>query len=354
MKKGFVFSIHSIAGLLSGLFILLMSLSGAVLVFHDELDLLDYPQVIVRVNSKIIPVDTCYNNLQKKFPHARVSNCLITLNKEQAFVFTIYDSSYRSGQEALKVFIDPQAGTIKKTQGSQSAITSWAGRFHSSFYLGKTGEWLLGFFSLVFLLSILTGLILFRRNIGAVLAFRKRVFKKGNLHQLIGTYALLFNLMIGVTGFWMQRYVFKKEFYKSYDYTPVLKPSPPLFFSMDRALENLHRQFPDFSARVIYFPQSTKGKTTIYGSRENNSFIQSKKFADAIFLDSTGNVARTAFVNEIDASSRYDIINSQIHFGQYGGLAVKISYSLLGLTGSLLSITGFLQWYKRRKIKNEM
>ncbi len=38
MKKNFIFYIHSFAGLVSGLFILLMSLSGAVLVFHDDID----------------------------------------------------------------------------------------------------------------------------------------------------------------------------------------------------------------------------------------------------------------------------------------------------------------------------
>jgi uncharacterized iron-regulated membrane protein len=348
MKRRFIFTIHSVAGLLSGLFILVMSLSGAVLVFHDELDLLDYPPFVVRANSKIASIDSCYNNLQKKFPHAEISNCLVTHSNQQPFVFTIYDSSYKNGTEALNVFVHPQAGTIQKTQGAKSTITNWVGRLHSSLFLGKMGEWLLGFFSLVFLLSILTGLILFRRNIIAVLTFRKRVLKKRNLHQLIGVYALLFNLMIGVTGFWMQRYVFKKDFYNNYDYTPLLKSSPPLFFSMEGAFENMKKQFPDFDPWVIYFAKSKKGKTAVYGSQSSNSFIHSKKFADAIFLDSTGNVARTAFVNEIDASSRYDIINSQVHYGQYGGWVIKIIYSLFGLTGGLLSITGFLLWYKRK------
>jgi uncharacterized iron-regulated membrane protein len=348
MKRRFIFSIHSVAGLLSGLFILVMSLSGAILVFHEDLDLLDYPAFVLRANSKIVSVDTCYSNLQKEFPHAEISNCQITHSNEQSFVFTIYDSSYKNGKEALRVFLHPQQGTIQKTQGAKSAMMNWVGRLHSSLFLGKTGEWLLGFFSLVFLLSILTGLVLFRRNIVAILTFRKRVFKRQNLHQLIGVYALLFNLMIGVTGFWMQRYVFKKDFYKSYDYTPVLRSSPPLLFSMEEAFEKIHNQFPDFDPWVIYFAQSKKGKTAVYGSRTHNSFIHSKKFADAVFLDSTGNVARTAFVNEIDASSRYDIINAQVHYGQYGGWTIKIIYSLFGLTGGLLSITGFLLWYKRK------
>jgi uncharacterized iron-regulated membrane protein len=87
---------------------------------------------------------------------------------------------------------------------------SWLSKFHNSFHLGKTGEWLLGFFAIVFLLSLCTGLILFRKNIIAVLTFKRSACKRNNLHQVIGVYALLFNLVIAVSGFWMQRYVFQK------------------------------------------------------------------------------------------------------------------------------------------------
>lgn len=226
---------------------------------------------------------------------------------------------------------------------------SWLSGFHSSFHLGKTGEWLLGFFSLIFLLSIITGLILYRKNVGAALLFRRRVFKKNNLHQLIGVYALLFNLMIGVTGFWMQRYVFKKEFYSNESYTQILKTSPALFYNIDSSFEKLHEHFPAFNAAVIYFPQSKKSTTAIYGGLSTNSFIHSKKYADVIFLDSAGNIAKTRFVNDIDPSSRYDIINAQVHYGKYGGLPVKILYCLLGLSGGLLSITGSILWIRRRK-----
>jgi uncharacterized iron-regulated membrane protein len=353
MKKNFIFTIHSIAGVTSGLFILIMSLSGAVLVFHDELDRLEYPADVLRANSKIIPVDSCYNNLKREFPHAQVSNCRLTPGNQQSFVFTIYDSSYKNGKESLKIFMHPQEGTIQKIKGSDTSPANRIGRLHSSLFLGKKGEWLLGFFAIVFVLSITTGLIQYRRKVLAVLTFKKRVFKKGNFHQLIGVYALLFNLMIGITGFWMQRYVFKQEFYKPSGYSPVLKTSPSLFYSLDSSLSQLKEQYPDFTGHVIYFAQSKKAKTVIYGSQSTNSFIHSKDFADAIFLDSTGHVSFTAFVNEIDASSRYDIVNSQVHFGQYGGLPIKIIYCLLGLTGGLLSITGFLLWLKRKNRKIE-
>lgn len=352
MNKRFVFKIHSITGLVSGLFILLMSLSGAALVFHEELDALQQPAVNLEQKNSI-GVDEYYAYIQKQFPHAQISNCVLPEEKNKPVSFFIYDSSYNTGTKAMEVFLHPQSAEVLKTRGGSADIRnnfmSWLSKFHNSFLLGKTGEWLLGFFALIFLLSIVTGIILFRKKILAVLLFKKAVYKRANLHQLIGVYALLFNLMIAGTGFWMQRYVFKKEFYATDNYTPVLKNSPPLSFKFDSAYHEIEKQYPDFTVRVIYFAQSNKGKTALYGNRSRNAYIHSKKFADVIFLDSAGVIAKTRFINEIDAADRYDIINSQLHVARFGGMGIKIIYFVFGLTGALLSITGFLLWLKKRR-----
>ena len=353
MRESYFFCIHSFAGLVSGLFIFLMSFSGATLVFHDELDVFQIPDIITD-QRKLATVDSCYHSIQKYYPNAQISNCGLPENYSKPFSFFIYDSSYKNGTAVMEVFLHPQSALILKTRGGnkdiQNNFMSWLSKFHSSFHLGKAGEWLLGFFSLIFSLSIISGFILFRKNILDIFLFRKTAYKSNNLHQLVGVYALLFNLMIAITGFWMQRYVFKNEFYHTDYYTRVLKTSPPLSFSFDAAYSAIKKAYPDFTSGVIYFAQGNKGMTAVYGSRSSNSFIHSKKMADVIFLDSTGSISKTRFVNEIDAADRYDIINAQLHIGKYGGLPLKIIYSLFGLTGGLLSITGFLLWIKGKRL----
>lgn len=355
MKKKIIFYIHSIAGLVSGLFILLMSISGAALVLHDELDTMQQPE-IKPWPFKNITVDSGYHVIQNKFPHAQISNCEIPENTNSPFSFFIYDTSYEQGTKVMQVFLHPQTGLILNSRGGsddmKNSFMSWLSKFHNSFHLGKTGEWLLGFFALIFLLSIITGFILFRENILAVLLFKKEVYKRSNLHQLIGVYALIFNLMIAVTGFWMQRYVFKKEFYASYNYTPVLKASPSMLYRFDSAYNGIRKQYPDFTAHVIYFPQSSSGSTYVYGSRASKGYLHSQNFADEITLDSTGSISSTRLFEENSPSDRYDIINSQLHMGNFGGAGIKIIYFVFGLTGALLSITGFGLWWRRRKEKN--
>ncbi|MES2005342.1 MAG: PepSY-associated TM helix domain-containing protein [Bacteroidota bacterium] len=356
MKRGIFFSIHSIAGLVSGLFILLMSLSGAALVLHEELDSLQYPAIIQEPGKPVLPVDSCYRSLQKNLPHAQVSSCYLAENTGRPFIFSVYDSSFEKGTQTMQVFMHPQTAEILWKRGGgkdgQHNFMAWLTVFHNSFHLKKTGEWLLGFFAVIFVISIITGIILYRKNIVPVLFFKRKLFRRANLHQLIGVYALLFNLMIGITGFWMQRYVFKKEFYAAEQpYTPVIKPSGPLFFNIDSSLKEVQKKHVSFTGYVIYFAPSKQRKTAVYGSRSTNAFIHSKKFADAVFLDSAGGIAKTAFVTEIIPENRRDIINAQLHYGRFGGWGIKLLYVLFGLSGGILSITGFILWLRRNKTR---
>ncbi len=354
MSKNFLYRIHSFAGLISGVFILLMSLSGALLVFHEEIDRMQFPAIHNPANKPILTIDSAYRLLQIQFPKAQISSCLLPEDKQSPYIFSLYDSSYRNGEQSLQVFLHPVTGEFLWQRGGTKDIRNnfmaWLTAFHNSFHLKKKGEWLLGVLGVIFLISLLSGIFLYRKNIWAVICFQRAVFRRQNLHQLIGVWALLFNLVIGITGVWMQRYVFKKDFYgPAFSYTRTIHTSPALFFSFDSALQNLHQVHPAFTPYVIYFSGSKQGSTALYGSRSTNSFIHSRKYADAVFLDSTGSIKKTAFVTDIVPENRRDIINAQIHYGRYGGWGVKIFYAIFGLSGALLSITGFALWIRKRK-----
>lgn len=352
MKKGLLFRIHSLSGLLSGIFILLMSLSGSALVFHEELDSFQHPVIRQQAGRNLLPVDSCYRSLQKEFPRAQIGSCMLAENTGQPFIFSVYDSSYRKGAQIMQAFVHPQTAQVLGLRGAgqdrEHNFMAWLTVFHNSFHLQKKGEWILGVFGLLFLLSLFTGIIHYRKKIVPILLFKKPLYRWSNLHQLVGVYALLFNLLMGTTGVWMQRYVFTSAFYTAEpSYSTSRKPSPVLFFNLDSSLKAVQRQHPGFTAHVIYFAPGRERNTAVYGSRSTNSFIHSKKYADAVFLDSTGGITRTAFVTEIIPGNRRDIINAQLHYGRYGGWPVKLLYSLLGLTGAILSITGFILWLKR-------
>ena len=353
MKKSFLISIHSVTGLVAGLFILLLSVSGSLLVFHDEIDGLQKPAVVSNDHA-FISINSCYTAIKQHWPNAAINSCQLP-GSGLPFSFFIYDTAFNNGKTAQEIFIHPYAGTILGSRGGsddwQHNFMGWLSKFHNSFHAGKKGEWLLGCMAFFFVLSLLTGTVIYRKSIGAVIGFKKEVFRRNNLHQLAGVYTLLFNLLIGVTGFWMQRYVFEKDFYSAAAWTNTISPTPALPFNYDSAYTQIKKQYPVFTAYVIYFAQSNTGKTAVYGSNATNGFIHSRKFADVIALDSAGNIASTRFVHQNSSADYYDIVNSQLHMGKYGGRPVKLVYGLLGITSAVLSISGFVLWLKRKRRK---
>ena len=285
MKKEFLFTVHSVAGLFSGVFILIMSLSGAMLVFHEELDGLQYPEVRAESKLGLLSLDSCHHLIQKKYPGGRINSLTQAENPTKPHVFSINDSSYTYGTQSMQVFVHPQTGEILKIRGSgiTQNFMRWIAGLHNSFQFEKTGELLLGIFGSVFLISIISGAVIYRNKIADVLLFKKRVFKKSNLHQIVGVYALVFNLLISITGVWMQRYVFTKEFYaEKMPGRYSLNKTPPIRFSIDTALVCIKKKYPEFIGSVIYFSQSRGGRMAIYGSRTSNHFIHSKKLADVV------------------------------------------------------------------------
>ena len=348
MKRSPLLVIHRVSGLIAGLFILLLSVSGSLLVFSDEFRMLEAPPLVLRAQAPLIGVDSCFRRVRQAFPRSAILSAELTHSPQQAYVFSIADSLNPDHWQRRTVYLHPQNGTIQLVKAADQGWLYQLKRLHSSFFLGKKGEWWLGVCGLFFLLNLLTGLVIYRRSLVAALLLRRHLSNRKNLHQLVGVYALLFNLLIAFSGTWMQRYVFTASFYQASAYRPAYHSSAPLFFSPDSALREMKKTYPEFTAQVIYFASRKTGSTAVYGSRSGNGFIQSKKLADAVFLDSLGGPARTAFLENLDAGTRFDITNSQLHSGQYGGWILKCIYSLLGLTGGLLSVTGFFMWKRSR------
>jgi uncharacterized iron-regulated membrane protein len=58
-------------------------------------------------------------------------------------------------------------------------------------------------------------------------------------------------------------------------------------------------------------------------------------------------------MKDMPAGERLKKMAGPLHFGNYGGLPLKIVYCLLGFTPAFLSISGFILWRKRRSVRKD-
>jgi len=103
-----------------------------------------------------------------------------------------------------------------------------------------------------------------------------------------------------------------------------------------------------------YFPLHEGDHAEVYGEVPGTPFwLGGGTFGRShVEVDSrTGSLVKVVDLNRGDVASRYEAMLYVLHFGQFGGLPIKILYAVGGLTPGLLSITGFVLWWKRRGVR---
>ena len=102
----------------------------------------------------------------------------------------------------------------------QPSFFRWLYSFHYSMQLGIPGEVFTAIIGLVMLLSLITGLIVYRKHIWDALRFKAGLNFKNNrtaissLHRIIGVWAMLFTAILFFTGFWMNKEMFAPSAWK--------------------------------------------------------------------------------------------------------------------------------------------
>ncbi|MHB1107119.1 MAG: PepSY-associated TM helix domain-containing protein [Lutibacter sp.] len=344
MKNKTIFKYHSWLGLITGLYLIIMGVSGAILVFHDSIDQTVSINIPANVAQKSPDYDRAISVIQHQYPLWELR--LVKFAPDEALIFDL-----RNLKERRKVFVDPFTGEIIKDLNYHNQFTSWLLKLHYSLHAGISGRILILLFGILYLFALITGIYLYRKSILKTLTFKvklnnknKRNFYSG-LHRYVGVWALFLNIILVITGI-----VLSVKVTKSALNTPISPASPKITASVNGILHNLRKNNPEFTPTYIRFPNQETAKITINGNFEKDLFFYSKFFNSFQFDYKTGNMHSVQKVSEGSLLKKLDSMVIPFHFGEFGGIWIKILYSFIGLSGPFLSITGFYLWWKLKRI----
>lgn len=203
------FKLHSWLGLMLGLLYLFFGISGSMLVFRKEAERAwckDIHQVKVPASGQRIPLDSLYRKVILQHPHIR--KLMIRQFPEGAsdcYELMLYLYQRQATDNYLYVvFINPYTGEIVREGNFRSIKTSfyrWLYSAHYCFQIDKPGRLLTAVIALLFIISIVTGIIIYRKQIVKVVTFRakfkfgKRASTLSSLHRIVGVWSLVFNCM---------------------------------------------------------------------------------------------------------------------------------------------------------------
>ena len=347
------FSLHHWCGLIAGIFLLAISVSGALLVFHDDIDRTFY----AKYYSVSQPANSL--NLDSSFEKVRLPNPGWEVRIPELPTHPHAALKYELRQKMLRkwIFAHPETGEILHVfDRADNRVTQLMLELHYTLFAGIFGKIVVLLCGLAFLMLTVTGFILYRKSLLKVITFRQQISLKNrrtfysSLHRVIGVWSLVFNLLMGITGTWLAYGVVENALKKKN--TAIETPAIPI--SIDGVLAKVKKENPEFEVTYLRFPAKADGTLNLLGRHQTDPAVFGNLYSSVQVNYTSGEIEKTELLKEKSWNAQLSKILHVLHFGDFAGLWVKILYSFFGIMPGILAVSGFVIWYFRRNPRPKM
>lgn len=352
MSKRFrqlVFTVHSWLGVQLFFVLFLIMSSGTIAVFSNELDWLTREEVRATATNDPVSWQRVFDAVREAHPDHDIEQ--MTAPVEPGFAIEVLTAAPEGGKK--RIYVDPATAEVQGTHG-WITIQRFIRNLHMGLFLPQFGVLIVGSFAVFLLLTLITGLLTYRKFWRGFLKKPRRRDARtlmGDLHRLGGVWAIWFILLIGVTGVW---YLVEDAVEYRWEagwpqVEEVSAPPPRAQPHVPVALieAQVARTWPGFEIDYITLPGAVSDPITVAGHAQA-LLVRSR--ANLIYLHPvTGEVIEVKDGRRISALERWIDTADPLHFGDFGGLAVKAIWFVFGLVLSFLSFSGFWLHLKRAR-----
>jgi uncharacterized iron-regulated membrane protein len=354
--RNLAFYLHRYIGLAVGLILVIVGLTGTILVFQKEIDSILVKQKFEQVfpQSETVSLDVVANNITQAYANQ-------TDWKLSQFVLYYDPDIYRvrlqnSEEKQLEVFVNAYTGKIL---GDRLRNQSFFGRvyeLHYALLAGPVGMIVVGIAALLMCILTITGLILWSgwRNLLAGFKIKLNASTKRknyDIHKLVGIISLIGLTFTGFTGFiW--------NFYPQTEpaiYALTLTPKPPEvksivtgkpLLAISEIVKQATQTIPEATPSSISVPTKPDAVFTVYLKQPQDA----QYYANKVDIDRySGKVLQVINSKTAKLGDRLLNVFAPIHYGTFGGLPTRILYVFVGLSPTILFMTGLVMYRLRRR-----
>lgn len=226
---------------------------------------------------------------------------------------------------------------------------------HVELLAGLPGKLLLGGMALLFVVSIVSGIVVYRPFMeklpfGAVRRTRARRTRWHDLHNVIGIVAASWMIVVGLTGTINALADIVIDVWRQDQLADMIRPyadQPPLaaLGSLDAAVANAQAVEPTMKPSFVSFPGTLFSSPHHYAVFMTGNTPLTARLLKPVLID-----AESGVVTDSRALPWYVqtlLISQPLHFGDYGGMPLKIIWALLDIATIAVLITGLYLWLAR-------
>lgn len=371
------FILHRWIGLPIWLLLGFIALTGTIATVSHELSWLANPALRANAPSadaRPLPLPELVQHVEHALPEASLSWGA----RFEPYMATVF-SVNRPDQPPALAYVNPYTGAIQQLNDSGFNFVQFIRALHGWLMYPwhghySYGYYLVGAMSLVLLMALLSGLMIYRRFWVALL---KPVIRLGrgrraliaDLHKITGVWSIWFFLAIGLTGLWflVQGILWHNDVEVDAHPEPqtvaqllslpnsdkaTAPPKASLQQMVDRAeAAHRHKTGHVFDWHYVTFPAANTEPMMLLGTSAGSVLFDD--YSARYFLDPyTGRIEQAVLPQDMNGLETVAHIADPIHFGRLGGLWTKALWVVFGLLMTGMFFTGFLM--TRRRISSAL
>lgn len=352
--------VHKWTSLICTAFLLMLCVTGLPLIFHDEID------ALTEASDRLPPVaadnvspsldDILAGALSDRPGHVGL---FMSFDEDRPVVnITTGPTPDAPGAEMTLRSYDMRTGDLVGVI-TEDGVMPFLLQLHTDMFLGLPGMLFLGAMGALFVAAIVSGTVLYapfmrRLDFGTVRANRSRRIKWIDYHNLLGIVTLAWASVVGLTGVinaledpivgsWRSGEL--AEMTGRYAGQPA--PSLGRMASIDGALATARAAAPGNWVQFIAFPGGSFSSAHHYAVFMQGDTPLTKGLLRPALVD-----ASTGALTDIRAMPWYVqalFLSRPLHFGDYGGLPLKILWALLDLFTIIVLASGLYLWLGKRR-----
>ncbi|MFT3813046.1 MAG: PepSY-associated TM helix domain-containing protein [Acidovorax sp.] len=358
--------VHEWSSLVCTAFLLMLCLTGLPLVFHDEIDgwlrpdAPDAPAATAAPAAARPDMDEVVALVRQAYP-GRTVQFVVWLDEPGRFRVGLGRDPRQPGQKPF-VLVD---GARRRLIGEAWSEKDWRHggamsvllMLHTNLLMGQAAQLFLGAMGLLFVVSLVSGAVVYgpfmrRLPFGTVRQGQTRRLAWLDLHNLLGIAALLWMLVVGLTGAvnTLDSVVFG-AWQKSVaqrlaaEYADTGRADPPQ--GLQRAVDEALAFLPHREVSFVAFPGSLFATPRHYAVYLRGDSPLTSRLLHPVLIDP----ASSALVDVGDPPWYLWAleVSRPLHFGDYGGLPLKLLWAAFDLLAIVVLGSGVYLWAARRR-----
>jgi uncharacterized iron-regulated membrane protein len=365
MRKALL-KIHQYLGLITGIVVFIVSITGCLWVFKEEIESLYEKDTDVQIrNAPLITPTKAKEIALTVFPDKAVHGTHYGKPGEavEVIFYQAEPEFYRS------VYLHPYSGEIMNIKDREAGFFAFVLDGHMHLWLPeKIGGNVVAVSVLTFMVILLTGIVLWwpkKRNRRQRFKFdwkdnTKWRRKNFDLHAVIGFYVMILAFVLAFTGSVMALDWFYKFAYKSlggektadFIIPDNVSPAPASLeagpLPIDKIVGKLRKENPNAAGIEVHYPYNETASMYIEVSHQEGVYYSSDyRFFDRYTLEEINTPSIYGKYEDAGFADKVLRMNYDIHVGAIGGFPGKMIAFIIGLLTASLPVTGFLLWYGR-------